>query len=252
MTTPSGPRGPARVPGPAPVELIDVLPATVPPSPLPVLLVRVVVAALIVLNLVGTWQSPAQRTVDELLVALDRGDVRTLTVESHPGGDMVGPFRVLWTGPGRPGTALLQVETAASSATDGTVAAGDPGTEEVVLDQRQEVLDAADASPGDVRVRFAESVGWTSWPHPYVMASAFLAALMLLITQPGPHLATRWAWFWLGAFAWPFWLAFVLLEPTPVWSRRPVTLPVRRLTGGWAWLGGVLLGNAVVAAVTGA
>ncbi|WP_282943998.1 hypothetical protein [Cellulomonas endometrii] len=252
MTTPPGPRGPARAPGPAPVELTDVLPATVPPSPLPVLVARVVVAALIVLNLIGTWQSPAERTVDELLVALERGDVRTLTVESRPGGDPVGPFRVQWTGPGRPGTALLQVETAASSATDGTVVMGDPGAGDVVLDQRREVLDAADASPADVRVTFTEDVAWASWPHPYVMLCAFLAALVLLITQPGPALATRWAWFWLGAFAWPFWLAFVLLEPTPVWSRRPATVPARRLTGGWAWLAGVVLGNAVVAAVTGA
>jgi hypothetical protein len=40
--------------------------------------------------------------------------------------------------------------------------------------------------------------------------------------------------------------------PTPIWSRRPATLPVRRLTGLWAWLLAVVLGSAVVAAVTGA
>jgi hypothetical protein len=237
---------------PAPVGREDTLPAVLPRSPLPVLVARAAVAVLVLLNLVGTWMSPAGRTVDELLAALSRGDVRTLTVEFPP-GEVLGPFRAEWTGSGRAGTTLLQVETVATSAGAGTTTDGGPGTEDVVLDQRREVLDAAAASPGDVRVSEVADVPWRgSWLNPYLAAAAFVAAFVLLVTQPGPHLATRWAWFWLGAFMWPFWLAYVLLEPTPLWSRRPVVLPVWRLTGLWAWLLAVVLGNTVVAAVTGA
>jgi hypothetical protein len=237
---------------PAPVGPEDSQPAVLAPSPLPVLVARAAVAIVVLLNLAGTWMSPAERTVDELLAALSRGDVRTLTVESPP-GEVLGPFRAEWTGPGRAGTTLLQVETGASSVAAGTTPDGGTGTEDVVLDQRREVLDAAAASPGDVRVSQVADVPWRgSWLTPYLAAAAFVAAFVLLVTQPGPHLATRWAWFWLGAFMWPFWLAYVLLEPTPIWSRRPVVLPVRRLTGLWAWLLAVVLGNTVMGAVTGA
>jgi hypothetical protein len=207
---------------------VDALPEALPPSPVPVLAVRVVVAVLIVLHLVATWMVPADRSVDDLLAALARGDVRSLTVAA-PAGDAVGPSRSEWTTPGRPGTTPLDD------------------------DDRAEVLDAAAGSPGHVTVRVVDDLpARAPWLSPYLPLVALAAAFVLLVTQPGPHLATRWAWFWLGMYAWPFWLAYVLLEPTPVWSRRPVPVPVQRLTGGWAWLAGVLLGNAVVAAVTGA
>jgi hypothetical protein len=79
----------------------------------------------------------------------------------------------------------------------------------------------------------------------------FGTALVLLVAGPEPRLATRWAWFWLTVNAWPVWLAYALLEPTPAWSRRTVIGPVRRLTGGWAFLGQLLLAPLLMRALTG-
>lgn len=63
---------------------------------------------------------------------------------------------------------------------------------------------------------------------------AEIATLVLLVTGPQPRLATKWAWFWLLGVG-PLGLAFLLLEPVPVWLRE--ALPARsRLTGGWAFL----------------
>lgn len=63
---------------------------------------------------------------------------------------------------------------------------------------------------------------------------AGIATLVLLVAGPQPRLATKWAWFWLMGIG-PLPLAFLLLEPVPVWLRD--ALPARqRLTGGWAFL----------------
>lgn len=63
---------------------------------------------------------------------------------------------------------------------------------------------------------------------------AGLATLILLIGGPQPRLATKWAWFWLLGIG-PLSLAFLLLEPVPVWQRE--ALPARnRLTGGWGFV----------------
>lgn len=63
---------------------------------------------------------------------------------------------------------------------------------------------------------------------------AGLATLVLLVGGPQPRLATKWAWFWLLGVG-PLGVAFLLLEPVPVWLRD--ALPARtRLTGGWAFL----------------
>jgi len=46
----------------------------------------------------------------------------------------------------------------------------------------------------------------------------------------------------------PFWLAFVVLEPVPMWSDQPQPLVRRRLTGGWAFLLSLVVAGAVAAA----
>lgn len=69
---------------------------------------------------------------------------------------------------------------------------------------------------------------------------AGIATLVLLVGGPQPRLATKWAWFWLMGLG-PLPLAFLLLEPVPVWLRE--AQPVRqRLTGGWALLIAIAVG----------
>ena len=73
-----------------------------------------------------------------------------------------------------------------------------------------------------------------------VLVGAGLATLLLLVSGPQPWRATRWGWFWLLPV--PFGgLAFCLLSgPTP---GLPAPRDERRLTGGWAFLIGAVLGG---------
>ncbi|MBW0253978.1 hypothetical protein [Cellulomonas sp. PS-H5] len=86
----------------------------------------------------------------------------------------------------------------------------------------------------------------------YLALGALVALPLTLVAGPEPRLATRWAWFWLAVHAWPVAIAYLALEPTPVWDRRGRTAPERRLTGGWAFLLGLLLGPALLRALAGA
>lgn len=62
---------------------------------------------------------------------------------------------------------------------------------------------------------------------PVALAIAFL----LMLGLPQRRYATRWGWFWLflrgGA------VAYVLLEPYPIWRRPHEVLPERRPLDGW-------------------
>lgn len=81
-----------------------------------------------------------------------------------------------------------------------------------------------------------------------LLALAVLVALTAaIISGPEPRLATRWAWFWLVAYVWPAAVVYLLLEPTAAWRREPVAAPRRRLTGGWAFLIGALVGTPLTA-----
>ena len=84
-----------------------------------------------------------------------------------------------------------------------------------------------------------------------VALAVLVVMLAMIVGGPDPRLATRWAWFWLVAYAWPAALTYLLLEPTAAWRRDPVAAPRRRLTGGWGFLLGVLLGTPLLALVTG-
>ncbi|WP_028636184.1 hypothetical protein [Nocardioides sp. URHA0032] len=80
-----------------------------------------------------------------------------------------------------------------------------------------------------------------------------VATLLLLITQPEPWRATRWAWFWLLGAATPLGLAAYLLLSGPTGLLPPPRDPRRRLTGGWAFLLAFALSslsNALVLALT--
>lgn len=67
-----------------------------------------------------------------------------------------------------------------------------------------------------------------------------MVAFVTLVAGPEPRRATRWAWFWLLTGLGPGVLAAYLLVGLPR-AGAPLQPPGRRLTGGWAFLIGLLL-----------
>lgn len=99
------------------------------------------------------------------------------------------------------------------------------------------VVRAAAAAPRHVDVTPVPELLPTSSPTWLVVLAlgTMLTLLLLLVGGPEPRVATRWAWFWLGAYAWPLALVYLVVEPTCLWDRRTLA-PQRRFTGGWSLL----------------
>ncbi|MBD8062344.1 hypothetical protein [Oceanitalea stevensii] len=189
-----------------------------------VLVVRVAAAISIVVGWVALYQTPAHRTVDDLLAALDAGEVTQVTVERpETAGIGSGSYPVRWEGEGRPGYAYYDYSTETGPR----------------VDEGAEIIRAAESSGARVEVMGYNPIGGTTWNLHGIGA---LVALFLLVGGRAPRLATRWAWFWLLWSVPPAALVFVLVEPVPLW--RSGALPAtRRLTGGWAFLLALMLGN---------
>jgi len=182
---------------------------------------RLLLAVGLLVSLVQTLMQPVERPLGELLYQLQEGEVSSLTIaRPDPGAEALGVWEVRWTGKGLPGRSTYEI-------TDGASA--------VAVDEGRRILDAAERSPVpvDVTVRHNFIDEGTTWHGGGI---AGLAALLLLIGGPQPRLATKWAWFWLAWHTPLLWLAFVVLEPVPVWLNRPLRQRPRRLTGGWAFL----------------
>lgn len=200
-------------------------------------LLRLALALAVLVGLLLGATVPAERHVVDLLSALERGTVTAVRIERPPAEQQPsGNFRVEWdTDGGRSAYAYYEMNLG-----------GDPQA-----DEGAEILAGVDRSPREVDVVVDENLRFptgTTWD---VTAIAGLGALALLLVGPRTRLATRWAWFWLVVVvASPVVpLAFVLLEPVPLWVRRTLGPAGRRLTGGWALLLAFLLGPAVRAAV---
>lgn len=84
-------------------------------------------------------------------------------------------------------------------------------------------------------------------PDALIALAVLVALTATIIASPEPRLATRWAWFWLVAYVWPAAVVYLLLEPTAAWRRASARAPGRRLTGGWGFLIGLLLGTPLTA-----
>lgn len=78
-----------------------------------------------------------------------------------------------------------------------------------------------------------------TWALTIAAAVLTIAGFILLVFGPVPWRATKWAWFWLMGLP-PFLALFVLLSG-PVPGLPPPRRPLRRLTGGWAFLIAVVL-----------
>ncbi|RMI13798.1 hypothetical protein [Cellulomonas triticagri] len=224
------------------------LPREVLPSGRWHLLVRLALLVPLLVAVVGAALQPVQRSVDDLLSALAAVEVAAVTLERPTAPGEAGTYAVRWSGDGRPATGTYTVRFA-----------GDQGTDDPGEDEGRDVLAAAAASPRDVEVVTVDRMPPTGLmlPGSVTVAALPVAAwavgfVVALAAGPEPRLATRWAWFWLWGAAWPVALAYLVLEPTPLWSRRTLVAPRSRLTGGWAFLLGLLLGPFVLGLVTGA
>lgn len=101
-----------------------------------------------------------------------------------------------------------------------------------------ELRQAAASAPRPVEIRTVPLTGGHSYTDWRVLF--LLLTLLLLVAGPAPVIATRWAWFWLGMAVPPCWALFLLVEPwfSPDLAGRVQT---RRLTGGWAFLLGLVI-----------
>lgn len=220
-------------------------PPLVHPSSRVALVVRVLIAVGLILGLASVASQPLQRTVNDLFIALQEGRVDSIRIERPTGvaediSAGSASLRVEWSGTGRPAHATYQWSFSDDAATD---------EGELILDEGELILDEAAAAGVQVREIATDPFGFSGtsgviW-HPVAavgMLAAF-AVLILLIASPQPRLATKWAWFWLGCAITPLWLAFVVLEPLPLWANQPQPLIRNRLTGGWAFLLGIVLAS---------
>jgi len=203
----------------------DVVTAVAPPSRLAV--VARVAAALIVVAAFAHWfTQPVERSVGDLLRSLEASEVTRVVLGAPAEDGMMGSFsqRVEWETSGRDGYSYYTVSTL-------------PGEQ---VDEDTLIVQAVAGSPGAVALeRRAEYYMGPSGILWNPLGIAHLAVLLVLIAGPQPRRATKWAWFWLS-FLPLGWVAFLLLEPVPVWARTPSHPPERRFTGGWVWISAIL------------
>lgn len=90
---------------------------------------------------------------------------------------------------------------------------------------------------------FAEYAGWEvrGWTAALI-AALFVLTVLKGASGPEPWRATRWAWFWLMLAVPPIACPAYLLVGGPT-GLAPPSRPERRMTGGWAFLLGMLLGG---------
>lgn len=211
---------------------------TTPSLPIVVVL-RVLVAVGLVLGMTTLASRTTERTTADLFAGLASGHVTSVTIERwDPSISGEGSLRVDWTQDGRRATATYAYSTL--SASDHT-------------DEGARIIAAA--TKANVPVT---AVSGFSYPDGVVIPmgawglAATVAGLMLLVAGDQPRLATKWAWFWLISTIPALWIVFLVVEPLPLWARRPMPVTAhRRLTGGWAFLLAVVVLRPILQSVLG-
>ncbi|MEE6287088.1 hypothetical protein V2J52_05410 [Georgenia sp. MJ173] len=203
---------------------------------------RLALRGLIAVGLVAGWfqlaLTPVDRSVDDLLYALETGEVTSVTIALREPGFVQGSLPVTWEGHGRPGRTSYEFQRGSLPQPPGWV------------DEGQAILHAAQRAGVDVRVAPPSQImpSGITWHWAGIAA---LTALVVLIAGPPPRLATKWAWWWLWLAVPPMMLLFVVLEPLPLWRRGSRGPVATRLTGGWAFLLGIVAAGVLAAVVPG-
>jgi hypothetical protein len=221
----------------ADVEVIETRPA--PPRREPRMLAAVsawlLLAACLVLLVIGLVAGERVSTYDELRAAVAAGDVDEVVVTGGLDGGFIGrqTVTVHW----REGVFRYQapaVEQHPQRRTD--TRAGVAVVDSVQADLAEQHSGVqVERRPHDYP-DYNEVFGWRlpAWTQTATVVIA-LVGLLLLIGGPEPRGATRWAWFWLMAVAPPLgFLAFLVISG--FLSPRPRTALGYRLTGGKAFL----------------
>lgn len=170
---------------------------------------------------------------DDLRTALEDGSISTVRVEGGlpQGSDGEAGAAVHWRD-GLIGRVAAVRETT-SHRLDGRLTAIDPDVRVTRTDRRNH---------GDI-----EDWRVPAWCDDLNTLVA-IGALVLLVSGPQPRVATRWGWLWLMWLALPLGLVAFLVLSGRLSSRSHSE--GRRLTGGWAFLLGLVLRGALAAVAT--
>jgi len=227
------------------------LPAAAPGSPTrrrrttlrdPATALRVALALgwlLLALTTLLIGQRPA--SLEDLRAAVDAGRVTEVRVSEGPAPDAAGYGVHVQSAVWRDRLVLHRVEAqrvdVGTSASSSGLPLLDSDLAEELRAQGVQVrsLEGWDAHSEVLGWQVPESIG-------LLLFAEWLATLFLLVGGPVPERATRWAWFWLNSNPIGLLASLLLSGPFPgVPAPRPAA---HRLTGGWAFLVGLVLGGA--------
>ncbi len=189
------------------------------------------IAGLLFLPAGARFGSLTHRTASELQTALRQGQVHSVVLQVPPPNSDGSGAGVLWSTDWWAPRHISSLNFART------------GPDEVAA-----VRAAIVSSPRHVQLRLL-SFGQPLLPvGPRLNWAVLLATLSLLMTiilwtrQP-PRAATRWAWFWLSVCLPLSVIAYLVVEPVPLWRGSSASSGRwrRRLTGGWALVLGLLL-----------
>jgi hypothetical protein len=198
-----------------------------PPGDLAQIAFRLVLAGGLAFGGAHLLARPQGTTIGQLLDDVREGRTASVTVERPREGVIASGLDVGWS------TGFLRSWVTSYAVGPGTGDFAAPGND--LLD---ELRRAADSAPRPVEVQTVPqtfSRSYTDWSGLFL-----LLTLLLLVAGPDPTIATRWAWFWLGMAVPLFWAVFLLAEPW-FFRDRADRAGTRRLTGGWAFLLGLVI-----------
>lgn len=189
------------------------------------------IAGLLFLPAGARYGQLTHRTASELQAALRQGQVHSVVLQVPPPNSVGSGAAVLWSTDWWAPRHISSLNFART------------GPDEVAA-----VRAAIVSSPRHVQLRL------TSFEQPLLPVNpglnwaaliSMLSVLMIVIlwTRQPPRAATRWAWFWLSVCLPLSVIAYLVVEPVPLWRGSSASTGRRRprLNGGWALLLGLLL-----------
>jgi hypothetical protein len=200
------------------------------PGQLAQIAVRLVLVGGLAFGWANLLTKPQDTTIGQLLEDVRDGRTASVTVERPREGALASGLDVHWS------TGFLQGWVTSDAVRPGNGAFAPTGN-----DVLGELRQAAASARRPVQIRTVPQTiphSYTDWAALFVLLT-FVLTLVLLVAGPAPTIATRWAWFWLGTAVPLSWAVFLLAEPW--FSRDRGRAGTRRLTGGWAFLLGLVI-----------